>query len=208
MAKTIINLSDPVSTLVSKTNTISSHLGDITQLTVPANADSDIVQAINHVFANSTDSATISALVDSDYVQARQSPATSRATVLPFFIKDSANGIGLDSSEGRFFIPPHTVNTSMVETSAITADKIAADAVTSSKIADDQVNSQHYVDGSIDTSHIADGQITTIKIGDDQVTEAKVANDAVGSAELKSLSTLLIKDVNGTTLKTIHGAGA
>ena len=208
MAKTIINLSDPVSTLVSKTNTISSHLGDITQLTVPANADSDIVQAINHVFANSTDSATISALVDSDYVQARQSPATSRATVLPFFIKDSANGIGLDSSEGRFFIPPHTVNTSMVETSAITADKIAADAVTSSKIADDQVNSQHYVDGSIDTAHIADGQITTIKIGDDQVTEAKVANDAVGSAELKSLSTLLIKDVNGTTLKTIHGAGA
>ena len=55
MAKTIINLSDPVSTLVSKTNTISSHLGDITQLTVPANADSDIVQAINHLNANSTD---------------------------------------------------------------------------------------------------------------------------------------------------------
>ena len=71
MAKTIINLSDPVSTLVSKTNTISSHLGDITQLTVPANADSDIVQAINHLSANSTDSASIIALVDSAYVQLR-----------------------------------------------------------------------------------------------------------------------------------------
>ena len=208
MAKTIINLSDPVSTLVSKTNTISDHVGDITQLNVPSNADSDLVQAINHVFNNSTDSAVIVSIVDSAYVQDRQSPATSRATVLPFFIKDSANGIGLDSSEGRFFIAPNTVNTDMMENLAITADKLAGDAVTSSKIADDQINSQHYVDGSIDTAHIADGQVTTVKLADSCVTEAKIANDAVGSAELKSLSTLLIKDVNGTTLKTIHGAGA
>jgi len=200
MAKTIINLSDPVSTLVSKTNTISDHVGDITQLNVPASADSDLVQAINHVFNNSTDSAVIVSIVDSAYVQDRQSPATSRATVLPFFIKDSANGIGLDSSEGRFFIAPNTVNTSMIENSAITAEKLAGDAVTSSKIADDQINSQHYVDGSIDTAHIADGQVTTLKLADSCVTEAKMANDAVGSAELKSLSTLLIKDVNGTTL--------
>lgn len=208
MAKTIINLSDPVSTLVSKTNTISDHVGDITQLNVPANADSDLVQAINYVFNNSTDSAVIVSIVDSAYVQDRQSPATSRATVLPFFIKDSANGIGLDSSEGRFFIAPNTVNTDMMENLAITADKLAGDAVTSSKIADDQINSQHYVDGSIDTAHIADGQVTTVKLADSCVTEAKIANDAVGSEELKSLSTLLIKDVNGTTLKTIHGAGA
>ena len=46
MAKTIINLSDPISTLVTKTNTISSHIGDITQLNTTG-ADSDIVQAIN-----------------------------------------------------------------------------------------------------------------------------------------------------------------
>ena len=36
MAKTIINLSDPVSTLVTKTNTISTHLGDLGQLNVGA----------------------------------------------------------------------------------------------------------------------------------------------------------------------------
>lgn len=247
MAKTIINLTDPVSTLVTKTNTISSHLGDITELTVPSDADSDIVQAINHLHANSTDSASIIALIDSAYVQLRQSPATSRATVLPFFIKDSANGIGLDSSEGRFFIAPNTVNTSMLETSAITVDKIASDAVTGSKIADDQINSQHYVDGSIDTAHIADDQVTYAKIqnvatanrvlgsasadgivsevqvatdmiaddavtgtkiADDTVAEANMADDAIGSAQLKSLSTLLIKNSSGTTVKTIHGAGA
>ena len=48
MAKTIINLTDPISTLVTKTNTISSHIGDITQLNTTG-ADSDIVQAINAI---------------------------------------------------------------------------------------------------------------------------------------------------------------
>jgi len=237
MAKTIINLSDPVSTLVSKTNTISSHLGDISQLNVGASNDSDIVQAINYINSNNTDSATISALIDSAYVQARETGITLSG-VVSVFQKDSANGIGLDSSEGRFFVPPNTINTSMIENSAITADKLAGDAVTSAKIADDQINSQHYVDGSIDTAHIADAQITlekiadsaidsdrlttdavsTIKIQDDAVTSAKIADDtvaeanmaddAIGSAQLKSLSTLQIKNSSGTVLKTIHGAGA
>jgi hypothetical protein len=249
MAKTIINLSDPVSTLVSKTNTISDHIGDITQLNVPASADSDIVQAINyiHSISEKTDSSDIINLIDSAYVQARQTGAT-QSSIMSYFQKDSDNGIGLDSAEGRFFIPSHTVNTSMIETSAITTDKIAGSAITGSKIADDQINSQHYVDGSIDTSHIADNQITTTKIADlnvttakiaadaidgtkiaddainsehyvdgsidtshiadNQITEAKIGDDAVGSAQLKTLSTLLIKNSSGTTLKTIHGAGA
>ena len=73
------------------------------------------------------------------------------------FQKDSANGIGFDSSQGRFFVPSNTINTAMIEADAIT--------------------------------------------------EAKMADDAISSAELKSLSTLLIKDSAGSTLKTIHGAG-
>jgi len=43
---------------------------------------------------------------------------------------------------------------------------------------------------------------------DNSITEAKMANDAIGSAELKTLSTLLIKNAAGSTLKTLHGAGA
>jgi len=49
MAKTVINLSDPISTLVVKTNTISTHLGDISTLNTGAAFDSDIVQAMNYV---------------------------------------------------------------------------------------------------------------------------------------------------------------
>ena len=222
MAKTIINLTDPVSTLVTKSNTISSHLGDISQLQVGASFDSDIVQAINRVnsIASSTDSADIITLIKSS------------------FQKDSANGIGFDSADGRFFVPSNTINSAMIENASIisgklatnsvgtdaiidvnvttakianlnvttakianlnvTTGKIAADAVDGTKIADDAINSEHYTDGSIDTAHIAD----------DQVTEDKMADDAIGSAQLKSLSTLLIKNSSGSTLKTIHGAGA
>ena len=48
--------------------------------------------------------------------------------------------------------------------------------------------------------------ITTGSI--DAITESMMANDSVGSNELKTLSTLLIKNSSGSTLKTVHGAGA
>ena len=152
MAKTIINLSDPVSTLVTKTNTISSHIGDITQLNTTG-ADSDIVQAINAINtkANNVDSGVIISLARSNSLD------SSETSIMSNFQKDSANGIGFDSSQGRFFVPSNTINTAMIEADAIT--------------------------------------------------EAKMADDAISSAELKSLSTLLIKDSAGSTLKTIHGAG-
>jgi len=247
MAKTIINLSDPVSTLVSKTNTISDNVGDLALLNVGSSNDSDLVQAINFLNTNNTDSAAITALIDSAYVQAREATQTS-AGLAAFFQKDSANGIGLDSSEGRFFVPSNTINTAMLEPLSVTTAKIAADAVDGTKIADDAINSEHYTDGSIDTAHIADLQVTTAKIaadaitgakiaddaidsehytdgsidtahiGDAQVTGAKIAadtvaeanmaDDAIGSAQLKTLSTLLIINSSGTTVKTIHGAGA
>ena len=50
------------------------------------------------------------------------------------------------------------------------------------------IDSEHYVDNSIDEAHMA--------------------NDSVGSAELKTLSTLLIKNSGGSTLATFHTAGA
>ena len=180
MTRTTINLSDPVSTLVTKSNTISLHLGDKGRLTT--STDSDLIGAINEINSKVTakDSADIISLVKANLQ------------------KDSANGIGFDSSEGRFFVPSNTINTAMVEPLAITRAKIAADAIDGTKLADDAINSEHYTDGSIDTAHIAD----------DQITEALMADDAIGSAQLKTLSTLLIKDSAGSTLKTIHGAGA
>ena len=47
MAVTTINLSDPISTLVTKTNTISSDLGD--KATLNTTATTDLVTAINEI---------------------------------------------------------------------------------------------------------------------------------------------------------------
>ena len=50
--------------------------------------------------------------------------------------------------------------------------------------------------------------VTGTMIATDTVAEANMANDAIGSAELKSVVSLLIKNSSGSTLKTIYGAGA
>ena len=125
-------------------------------------------------------------------------------------------------------IADNAINSEHYTDGSIDREHLAADIVDGTKIADNAINSEHYTDGSIDREHLAadivdgtkiadnainsehytDGSIDTAHIADDQITEAKMANDAVGSAELKSLSTLLIKNSAGSTLKTIHGAGA
>ena len=50
--------------------------------------------------------------------------------------------------------------------------------------------------------------VTGTMIAADTVAEANMADDAIGSVQLKTLSTLLLKNSSGSTLKTIHGAGA
>ena len=44
--------------------------------------------------------------------------------------------------------------------------------------------------------------------GIDSALTAVIAVDAIGSDQLKTLSTLLVKNSSGTTLKTLYGAGA
>jgi len=61
---------------------------------------------------------------------------------------------------------------------------------------------------SVTTDDINNLAVTTPKIANDAVTEAKIGDDAVGTDQLKSLVTLLIINSSGTTVKTLHGAGA
>ena len=58
---------------------------------------------------------------------------------------------------------------------------------------------------------VTTGDINTVTgtiISPSTVAEANMADDAIGSDQLKTLSTLLIKNSGGTTLKTLYGAGA
>jgi len=59
MAITVINLTDPVQTLVEKTNAISSDVGDVASLLT---SDSNVVDAINTLYLQPPDSAEIRAI--------------------------------------------------------------------------------------------------------------------------------------------------
>ena len=63
-------------------------------------------------------------------------------------------------------------------------------------------------DDSISTAKIEDGAVTNGKLATNAVTQEKIADDAVGQTELKDVVSLAIIDSNGTTLKTIYGAGS
>ena len=60
------------------------------------------------------------------------------------FQKDSANGIGFDSSQGRFFIPVGTINTSMLEPQSVINSRIADTTILNGKIANNQITSSKF----------------------------------------------------------------
>ena len=92
MALVTVNLSDPVSSLVTKTNLLSKNTGDLDSLDAGITSKASLAKAVNFVFQNATDSAQILALiadnatdsaaiislVDSDYVQIR---STQKLTI-------------------------------------------------------------------------------------------------------------------------------
>jgi hypothetical protein len=122
MAVTVINLSDPVSSLVTKTNTISGNLGDVAQLVT---GDSNVVDAINTVrqlVAGFDDSAEILAIarnglsVNNDSASGLSLSYNTSTGIIKligsadsnvvksYFTSDSANGVGFNFGEGKFGI--------------------------------------------------------------------------------------------------------
>ncbi len=149
MAVTQINLSDPVSTLVSKTNTISSDLGDKAALTTTDK--NNLVAAINEINTqlSKVDSADVINLIQTNAIDSSQVLALIRAdsgetSIMSNFQKDSANGIGFDSSQGRFFIPVGTINTSMLEPQSVINSRIADTTILNGKIANNQITSSKF----------------------------------------------------------------
>ena len=183
MAKTVINLADPISTLVFKTNTISGHLGDLTQLNVGASNDSDMVQAMNYVneIVQKTDSDDIiNRIITTDYVRGK-------------FQSDSANGIILDSGDGTFSIPSNVINTAMLETNSVTTPKITNSNITTDKIANSNVTTAKIADLNVTTGKIANSGVTTAKIADLNVTTGKLATNAVTTAKITNANVTVDK---------------
>jgi hypothetical protein len=93
------------------------------------------------------------------------------------------------------------------DTGTVTSNMIANGTIVSEDIANGTIVAVDIANGAVTSDKILDATITGTDIAADTVAEANMANDAIGSAELKTLSTLLIKDSGGELLKTCHCAG-
>ena len=123
MAVTTINLSDPVSTLVTKTNTISTNLGDKASLTTAVTTD--LVSALNDHetrLAAVDDATEIRALISlstsDDIISYNNSTGViTFGNVRDRFASDSAGGILYDSTGGQFSLAPNTITSSLFSSS-------------------------------------------------------------------------------------------
>lgn len=158
MAKTVINLSDPVSTLVTKTNAISDDVGDVALLTT---GDSNVVDAINtvrNIVVPFDDSSEIRDIARS-----------------AFLVVDSGGGgmsLSFDSSVGRINLQSNLIGgagidydsyagTFSITDLGITTAMIANTNVTNGKIADNTLLSAKF--NSVVTLRILDSDGTTLK---------------------------------------------
>ena len=114
-----------------------------------------------------------------------------------------------DASSTVQLIAPGNTISFLVTSNQITATVSSPDTVTlafPTNVTVTNLTVSGTLNGQTITFPSATGEIiTTGSI--DLVTESMMANDAISSTEMKSLSTLLIKNSAGATLRTIHGAG-
>lgn len=195
MALTVINLSDPISTWVSKSNTISTNLGDLATLT---DSSASLVIAINKLDSDIGNLASLTTSSDIDLVSAINALQTDKynttdsAAIKDYFIGTTgAGGISYDSGSGGL-----QASFTLID-SAVTTAKLDVSAVTEPKIATN----------SIVNRHLTDNIITNTELADSSVGFSNIQSSVIKSNHFASSTSIIIKNTAGTTLKTIFGPG-
>ena len=166
------------------------------------------------VVSGTQTSATITTLTNTTLNSTTVNAGT--ATVAAGSITDSSGAIdfGNENLTTTGTLASGAITTSAnltINASAIVFEGASADAHETTVTVTDPTADRTITIPNVTGTVITTGDTNTVTgtiIAADTVAEANMANDAIGSAELKSLSTLLIKNSGGSTLKTIHGAGA
>jgi len=188
MAQTIINLSDPINTWVTKSNEMGADIGDLATLTDSAATLVHAINAIDSDIGNlsslTTPAATLVAAINNldDTTDSNDFKNFFASSTTVSF--DSGTPVG---ARGQF---------SLVD-SSITSAKLAAGSITSDK----------YADSSIETVHFKAGAITNYALADSSISGAKIQINTITSASFKGATSLVIKNTAGSTLKTIFGSG-
>ena len=191
MAQTIINLSDPINTWVTKSNEMGADIGNLGDLTDSAATLVAAINAIDSDIGNRT-SLTIPAInlvtainnLNNTFLE-----LTDSADIKNKFVGNTI--ISMDSGSGGARAKFNLVD------SSITSAKLAASSITSDK----------YADSSIETVHFKAGAITNYALADSSISFHKIGSGEIKSNHFASSTKILIKNTAGTTIQTIFGPG-
>ena len=194
MAQTVINLSDPISTWVTKSNEMGADVGDLATLTDSA---ATLVHAINALDSDIGNLSSLTFKADASSLVAainnlddRFLELTDSGGVKAFFA--SSTSISLDSG---------------TPVGARAQFSLADSGVTQGKIASGVISTEKIIDNAITLAKMADNSIGTSELLDSSITEAKIQLNTITSTSFKNAASVIIKNTAGTALKTIFGPG-
>ena len=178
MALVTVNLNDPVSNLVTKTNLLSKNTGDLDSLDAGITSKASLAKAVNFVFQNATDSAQIIALINDN--------ATDSAAIVNLVDSDyvklrSIGKISASNTAGNLGTLGFEPDTGVISLNG------PSKATIRSQFAKDSAGCIAY--------DSADGQFS-------------IALGTVTANRFKTPVALLIKDSGGSVLKTIFSPGS
>jgi len=191
MAQTIINLSDPINTWVTKSNEMGADIGNLGDLTDSA---ATLVAAINAINSDIGNRASLT------------NPAADLVTAI-----NNLNNTFLELTDSADIKNKFAGNTIISMDSgsggARATFTLVDSSITSAKLAASSITSDKYADSSIETVHFKAGAITNYALADSSISEAKIQINTITSASFKSVQSILIKNTAGATLQTIFGPG-
>ena len=215
MAKVIVNLSDTMNSFVTKTNLISTYVGDLT--TLNTTEDSDLVGAINEVFAlvdndldfrskiSVTDAGGDGSLTYSSATGVITYTGPSATEVRAHISVTDAGGDGSLSYNSTSGVLTYT-GPSATEVRAHISAGEGIDFASGVISGEDASTSNKGIASFSSTNFsVSSGAVSIKALG---VTESNLVNDAVSRAKLKDEVGLVIYNSSGTALKTLYGAGS
>lgn len=204
MAKSIINLSDTIATLVSKTNQTVNRVGDVAQLTTVQ--DSSLVYAINEI-DSALDSLNIARIIDLARVTTLEGQVDSNNTNFVSRVRNSISASGdLSYNPATGIITIDVTNIqdivgAMVDSgnseSGITVTYQSADGTIDFDVNDPTISLTGDITGSNTMTNLGNVAIATT-----------LAAGVITSSNFSSLETLTIKNEGGTILKTMYSPGS
>lgn len=189
MAQTVINLSDPIATWVTKSNEMGADIGNLEDLSDSA---ATLVHAINNLDSDIGTRTSLTTTADTSLVAAINEVDSDIGTISSLTTTNKASIVAAinELEQGKFDI----------DDSASIKGLFAGSAVISMDSNSDNASKA--------TFNIINGSIDNARLADSSVGFSKLQAASIKSTNMNGLVTILIKNSGGTTLRTIYTPGS